>query len=72
METTLMVLLASHPDLEIRFRHSVGEDVFELDARILRAAGIDPAAPDGLAALREVIRRGEAGLGRRNALPGLQ
>jgi hypothetical protein len=65
------VLLASHPDLEIRFRHCAGNEVFELDAHVLRAAGIDPAAPEGLAALREVIRRGEAGLGRRGVSPGL-
>jgi len=71
METTLMVLLASHPDLEIRFKHCVGNEVFELDGHVLRAAGIDPAAPEGLAALREAIRRGEAGLGRRGVSPGL-
>ena len=71
VETTLMVLLASHPDLEIRFRHCVGDEVFELDSHALRAAGIDPAAPEGLAALRKAIRRGEAGLGRRGISPGL-
>lgn len=62
IETTLMVLLASRPDLAIRFKHAVGWETFELDSRELRAAGIDPATPDGLAALREVIRRGEAEL----------
>ncbi len=62
IETTLMVLLAGRPELTVRFVHTVGEEVFELDARELRAAGIDPAAPDGLAAVREVIRRGETGL----------
>jgi anti-sigma regulatory factor (Ser/Thr protein kinase) len=59
IETTLMVLLAGHPDLSIRFRHSVGQASFELDSRDLRLAGIDPATADGLAALRQVIRRGE-------------
>jgi len=64
IETTLMVLLAGHPDLNIRFRHSLGREVFELDSRDLRAAGIDPTLPEGLALLRETIRRGEAGLPR--------
>lgn len=62
IETTLMVLLASNPDLAVRFKHTMGGETFELDSRDLRAAGIDPAKPDGLAALREVIRRGEAAL----------
>ncbi len=62
IETTLMVLLAGRPELAVRFVHAVGEEVFELDARELRAAGIDPATPDGLAAVREAIRRGETGL----------
>jgi hypothetical protein len=59
-----MVLLASRPDLTIRFEHAVAGETFELDSRELRTAGIDPATPDGLAALREVIRRGEAALAR--------
>jgi hypothetical protein len=64
IETTLMVLLAGRPDLAIRFKHAVGGETFELDTRELRSAGIDPATPDGLGALREVIRRGEAALER--------
>lgn len=62
METTLMVLLAGHPGLDIRFKHCAGSEVFELDARLVHAAGADPASPDGLAALRTVIRQGEASL----------
>jgi anti-sigma regulatory factor (Ser/Thr protein kinase) len=62
IETTLMVLLASKPELAIRFTHTIGEETFELDACELRSAGIDPATPEGLAAVREVIRRGEAGI----------
>jgi len=57
IETTLLVLLAGNPEVEIRFRHAVGERAFELDAR-----GIDPGAPDGLSALRQTIRQGEATL----------
>ncbi|HYK89216.1 MAG TPA: ATP-binding protein [Acidobacteriota bacterium] len=60
IETTLMVLLACRPELVIRFMHKVGEETFELDARELRRAGINPATPEGLAAVRQVIRRGEA------------
>ncbi len=62
IETTILVLLAGHPDLAIRFRHGVACDVFELDSEDLRSAGIDPATPEGLAALRMAIREGEAGL----------
>lgn len=62
IETTLMVLLAGKPELAIRFTHLVAGGTFELDSRDLRTAGIDPATSAGLAALREVIRRGEAQL----------
>jgi hypothetical protein len=54
LETTLMVLLASHPELHIRFHHRVGDRIFELDSRELDARD--------LSRLREVIREGEAGL----------
>jgi hypothetical protein len=62
LETTLMVLWAGQPDKDILFRHRVADRVFELDARDLRAAGIDIASPEGLAVLREAIRKGEDGL----------
>jgi len=71
IETTLMVLLASHPDLEVGFKHCVGNEVFELDARVLRASDTNPTSPDGLAALREAIRNGEAGLNRPRMSPRL-
>jgi len=71
METTLMVLLVSHPDLDIRFKHCVESEAFELNAHVLRAAGANPAAPDGLAALRKAIRKGEASLGRPGVSPRL-
>lgn len=57
IETTLLVVLAGHPELGIRFHHTVGDRDFELDMR-----GFDPAAPRGLAALRQAIRQGEAAL----------
>ncbi len=62
IETTLMVLLAGHPDKDICFRHRVGDRIFELDSRDFRAADIDLTLPIGLAILRESIRKGEAGL----------
>jgi hypothetical protein len=64
IQTTILVLLAGQPDLDIRFRHRVGERVFELDAGALRASGIDPAAPEGLTALRRILREGEESLGK--------
>ncbi len=62
LETTLMVLLAGRPDANIRFSHRIDERVFELESHDFAAAGIDLASPDGLATLREAIRRGEAEL----------
>jgi len=66
IETTLMVLVAGHPDLRLRFRHKIGEREFELDSGDLRAALEDAelGSPEGLALLRETIRRGESGLAR--------
>jgi 3',5'-nucleoside bisphosphate phosphatase len=66
IETTLMVLMAGHPDLRLRFRHRIGTQEFELDSRDLRAVldDAEPGSPEGLALLRETIRRGEAGLAR--------
>ena len=66
IETTLMVLMAGHPDLRLRFRHRLGKREFELDSGDLRAA-LDDAelgSPEGLALLREAIRRGESDLAR--------
>jgi predicted metal-dependent phosphoesterase TrpH len=64
IETTLMVLLAGHPHLRFRFRHRIDTREFELDSRDLLAAldGADLGSPEGLALLREAIRRGESDL----------
>jgi hypothetical protein len=62
LETTLMVLLAGQQDKDICFRHSVDDRVFEMDSGVFRAAGIDLTVSEGLAVLREVIRKGETGL----------
>jgi len=67
METTLMVILAGQPDKDIFFRHRIEDRVFELDSRDFREAGIDLASPEGLAILREAIRKGESGIQQRSA-----
>jgi hypothetical protein len=54
IETTLMVLFAGHSDLEISFRHVVGARSYKLDSR--------EWAVQGLTALRQAIRSGEASL----------
>lgn len=61
IETTLMVLMAGHPEIDFRFRHSVSDRSFELDSRDLCAAldGINLGSPEGLATLRAAIRQGE-------------
>lgn len=62
IETTLMVLVAGNPGVEFSFRHVRGRREFEFFSRDLKAAldGIPLSSPEGLALLREVIRRGEA------------
>ncbi len=57
IETTLLVVLAGHPELEIHFHHTVGERNFELNMR-----GFDPTVPKVLTVLRQAIRQGEASL----------
>ncbi len=64
LETTLMVLLAGHSEIDIRFRHRVDHAEYELDSADLRAAGIDVGSPEGLMAVRGVIRQGERSLSR--------
>jgi signal transduction histidine kinase len=58
IETTLMVLLAGHPELNIHFRHQVGRRAFELDSSDIPAGDL----PARLSKMREAIRRGEAEL----------
>jgi hypothetical protein len=56
-----MVLMAGHPEINFRFRHSVSDRSFELDSRDLCVAldGMNLGAPEGLATLRAAIRQGE-------------
>ena len=58
IETTLMVLMAGHPDLQIRFRHSLGSREYELDSGEFDGLLL----PVRLSRLRAAIRAGEEGL----------
>jgi hypothetical protein len=64
IETTLLVLVAGSPEVEILFRHVIGGRDYELSSRDLAAAldGASLASPQGLALLRAAIRQGEAEL----------
>ena len=61
IETTLMVLIAGHPEIDFCFRHSISGRSYELDTRDLSVAleGIGLGSPEGLATLRAAIRHGE-------------
>ncbi len=69
LETTVMVLLSSHPEVDLTFTHRVGSRDYSLSSRDLAAAldGDPITSPDGLALVREAIRRGEAGLAETNS-----
>ncbi|MEW6365819.1 MAG: ATP-binding protein [Acidobacteriota bacterium] len=64
VETTLMVLLAGHDNVDLTFRHSIGGREFSLcTADLKEAAGGGPlSTPAGLALLRQAIRLGESSL----------
>ncbi len=64
LETTLLVLLAGNPGLDLSFAHSRGGRSYELRSAELRAAleGESLSSPAGIAVLRAAIRRGEASL----------
>jgi hypothetical protein len=64
IETTIMVLMAGNPDLAFRFEHRLGSRQYAIDTEELRRAGIDLWLPEGLGALRKVIRKGESDLRR--------
>jgi anti-sigma regulatory factor (Ser/Thr protein kinase) len=63
VESTLMVLIAGNPGVEVRFRHQAGDLAWSLDSRRLEGeVGDRLASPRGLQALRQVIREGESRL----------
>ncbi len=66
IETTLMVLLAGNPQVDVLFRHVVSGREFSLCSKDVRAAlpGENLTSAQGLALLREAIRGGESQLTR--------
>ena len=65
LETTLLVLVAGHPALNVRFRHAVDGGEYEVRFDELRAALADRtlASSEGLARVRAAVRAGETRLG---------
>jgi hypothetical protein len=64
LETTVLVLLASHPDVDLDWTHRRGAQEYSLSTADLRTAldGAMLASPEGLALVRTAVRLGEAGL----------
>ncbi len=64
IETMLVVLVAGNPGLDVRFRHTLGERMYEVDSRDLRSSlgAASMGSPEGIRALREAVRAGEAAL----------
>jgi hypothetical protein len=64
VETTVLVLMASHPDVDLDWTHRRGPREYSLAAADLRAAldGASLASPAGLALLRSAVRHGELSL----------
>jgi hypothetical protein len=69
LEGTLMALMAGRPDVEVRFRHIVDDRECSVSSAAIAAelGGRSVQSPEGLACLREAIRRGEAELARASA-----
>jgi hypothetical protein len=64
VETTVLVLMASHPDVELDWTHRLGDREYSLATADVRAALGDAslASPAGLALLRSAVRHGEQSL----------
>ena len=64
VETTVLVLMASHPEVDLDWTHRRGSREYSLATADLRAAldGASLSSPDGLALLRSAVRRGEQSL----------
>ena len=64
VETTVLVLMASHPDVDLDWTHRRGPREYSLATADLRAAldGASLASPAGLALLRSAVRHGERSL----------
>ena len=61
VETTVLVLMASHPDVDLDWTHRCGDREYSLAAADLRSAldGASLGSPAGLALLRSAVRHGE-------------
>ena len=66
LETTLLVLLAGHEGVDVRFRHAVAGEEFVLWSEDVRAAcgGAPLSSAECLTVLRRAIREGETRLAR--------
>jgi len=64
LETTVLVLLASHPDVDLDWTHRRGGGEYSVSTGDLRAAlgGASLASPAVIALARAAVRQGEAGL----------
>jgi signal transduction histidine kinase len=64
LETTVLVLAASSPGLHLEFTHRRGVREYTLSTADIEEAlgGARASSPEGLALVREVVRRGEADL----------
>ena len=64
VETTVLVLMASHPDVDLDWTHRRGPREYSLATADLRSAldGASLASPAGLALLRSAVRHGEQSL----------
>ena len=64
LETTVLVLMASHPDIDLAWTHRRGGRDYSLATSDVRAAldGAPLASPAGLALLRTAVRSGERAL----------
>ena len=64
VDTTVLVLMASHPDVDLDWTHRRGPREYSLATADLRAAldGASLVSPAGLALLRSAVRHGERSL----------
>ena len=69
LETTLLVLVAGHPELDLRFRHVVAGEEFALGSKEVGAAcgGSPPSSGECLEVWRRAVREGEDRLARLRA-----
>lgn len=64
VETLVMVLSASRPDVDVEFTHRVGARDYTVATADIRAAldGLTVGSPEGLALVRAAVRAGESSL----------